>query len=243
MRPVAGGTPALPARSSEEQRGAAKSSEEQRRAARSKTLHTTRPDVRDQHRRSSSSPWRSRGYLPHFDQDHLIQSITFRLVDSLPRIFLDRCEKELAVLPPDKRQTEKEKRIAVMLDRGFGKCHLRDPRIAEVVENALLYFDEERYRLLCWCIMPNHVHSVIEVFADHPLDEILHSWKSFTSKRANQVLRRTGTFWQREYHDRFIRDDDHFANTYRYIEENPVKARLVAKAEDWRWSSAWQGRS
>lgn len=197
---------------------------------------------RNQRGRSQPSPWRSRGYLPHFDRPGLVQAVTFRLVDSLPRDFLEKCDRELVTLRAKDRQAEKEKRIAVMLDRGAGECHLRDPRIAEMVENALLYFDAERYRLLCWCIMPNHVHTMIETLNDHQLEQILHSWKSFTSKQANRILKKTGHFWQREYHDRFIRDDDHYANTFRYIEENPVKAGLVGRAEDWRWSSAWKGR-
>ena len=188
------------------------------------------------------TPWRSRGYLPHFDRPGLVQSITFRLADALPRAFLERCEEELAALPASRRQTEKERRIAAWLDRGEGECHLRDPRVAELVESSLLHFDEERYRLLCWCVMPSHVHVMIEVLADYPLAKTLHSWKSFTAKEANRVLKRTAAFWQREYHDRFIRDDDHFANALRYIEGNPVKAGLVARAEDWRWSSAWRGR-
>ena len=91
--------------------------------------------------------------------------------------------------------------------------------------------------------MPNHVHSMIEIFPDQTLDGILHSWKSFTSKEINKILRRRGKLWQEEYHDRFIRDDDHYANTVRYIEENPVKAGLVTQAEDWRWSSAWRGHA
>lgn len=48
--------------------------------------------------------------------------------------------------------------------------------------------------------------------------------------------------WQLEYWDRFIRDEKHFFTAKQYIENNPVKAGLVAKAEDWRWSSAWKGR-
>jgi REP element-mobilizing transposase RayT len=148
----------------------------------------------------------------------------------------------LAVLPAEERRSQRFKRIEVMLDRGAGACHLRDSRIAGMVESAFLHFDAERYRFLCWCIMPNHVHTMIETFPAHPLDQIVHTWKSFTSKQANRILKRKGSFWQAEYHDRFIRDDDHYANVFRYIEGNPVKAGLVEKAEDWRWSSAWKDR-
>jgi len=193
-------------------------------------------------RQNTPAPWRTRGYLPHFDEPGLVQGITFRLIDSLPHDFLDRCEQELQSLPQHRRQIEKEKRITKMLDRGIGACHLREPRVASVVENALLYFDTERYNLLCWCIMPNHVHAMIETFELYGLDDVLHSWKSYTSNEANKILGRRGSLWQQEYHDRFIRDDDHFAKAFRYIEGNPVKAGLVANAKDWRWSSAWRGR-
>ncbi len=145
-------------------------------------------------------------------------------------------------MPREKRQIEKEKRIARMLDRGIGECCLRDPRAASIVEGALLFFDTARYDLLCWSILPNHVHSMIETFDDYGLGDVLHSWKSYTSNKVNQALGRSGTLWQKEYHDRFIRDDDHYAKAFRYIEENPVKAGLVARAKDWRWGSAWKGR-
>ncbi|HCX32480.1 MAG TPA: hypothetical protein DHV08_02285, partial [Rhodocyclaceae bacterium] len=186
--------------------------------------------------------WRSRDYLPHIDSPGLIQSITFRLADSLPQGVLDRWSQELAGRSEADRQTAREQRIAQWLDQGHGACHLQDRRIAELVEDALLHFDGERYRLLAWCIMPNHVHVLIETVPGHGLDSVLHSWKSFTAKEANRLLERTGPFWQVEYHDRFIRDDAHFANATRYIENNPVKAGLVTSGEDWRWSSAWKGR-
>ncbi|HZY42050.1 MAG TPA: transposase, partial [Anaerolineae bacterium] len=67
---------------------------------------------------------------------------------------------------------------------------------------------------------------------------VLHSWKSFTAQQANRLLNRTGEFWAREYYDRFIRDERHFAQTVTYIEQNPVKAGLVESAEAWPFSSA-----
>ncbi len=187
-------------------------------------------------------PWRSRGYLPHFDRPGLVQSLTFRLADSLPRTFLEQCERKLKALPESERQAEKEQRIASYLDRGKGACVLRDWRIAGLVEDAMLYFDGERYRLLAWCVMPNHVHAIIETMPDHALDRVVHSWKSFTANETNRILRREGRLWQREYHDRFIRDEKHFVRAMRYVEENAVLAGLVARAEDWRWCSAWRGR-
>jgi putative transposase len=110
------------------------------------------------------------------------------------------------------------------------------------VENALLHFDGQRYHLIAWCIMPNHVHGLVETYGSWPLAHVLHSWKSYTAHTANQILGCSGDFWFREYHDRFIRDERHFANAVDYIEQNPVKAGLVYRPEEWRWSSAWRRR-
>lgn len=107
-----------------------------------------------------------------------------------------------------------------------------------MVEQALLYFDNDRYRLRAWCVMPNHVHVMIDVWDGHPLHTIIWSWKSWTSRQANARLRRAGAFWHREYYDRFICDAAHLRNAVAYIENNPVKAGLVPAAADWPWSSA-----
>ena len=87
--------------------------------------------------------------------------------------------------------------------------------------------------------MPNHVHLLTSVMADHSLPEVMHSFKSYAAHEANKMLSRSGQFWMEDYFDRYIRDADHFANTVRYIESNPVKAKLCAKPEDWPFSSAW----
>jgi putative DNA methylase len=74
--------------------------------------------------------------------------------------------------------------------------------------------------------------------AEYELSKILHSLKSYTAHRANQLLATTGRFWQVEYFDRFIRDYHHFSRARAYIENNPVKAGLCARPEDWSYSSA-----
>lgn len=191
---------------------------------------TTHPDL-----------WQSRGYLPHFEASPTVQALTFRLHDSVPLELLDQWRSELDGETSDQAAALRE-RIAKYEDAGHGECWLRDPRIAEHVENALLHFDGQRYRLIAWCIMPNHVHALIETWDGWPLAGILHSWKSDTSKEANKLLGRTGTFWFREYHDRFIRDGNHFSKAVEYIEQNPVKAGLVRLPEEWRFSSAGKGK-
>jgi len=124
------------------------------------------------------------------------------------------------------------------IDAGHGACYLRDPRIASLAQNALLYFDGQRYNLFAWVVMPNHVNVLAQFNHEHPVPQVLHSWKSFIANEANKLLNRTGHFWQREYYDRFIRNEDHYRNAVMYIENNPVKARLVSSAEEWPFSSA-----
>jgi REP element-mobilizing transposase RayT len=125
-------------------------------------------------------------------------------------------------------------------DAGHGVCWLREERIAALVQQTIMFHDAERYRLIAWCIMPNHVHAVIETLEGWLLDDILHSWKSYSAHEANKILRRSGRFWFPEYFDRFIRDPVHLCRAIEYCENNPVKAGLVVAKEKWRWSSAWE---
>ena len=68
--------------------------------------------------------------------------------------------------------------------------------------------------------------------------EVIWAWKSCTAKAANKLLGRKGPFWQAEYWDTYMRDEEHEARTRRYIENNPAKAKLTVAPRDWRWSSA-----
>ena len=85
--------------------------------------------------------------------------------------------------------------------------------------------------------MPNHVHALVEVW-QMPLSKILQNWKSITAVEANKILRREGVFWQPEYWDRFMRDEEQMRKAICYIENNPVKCRLCTVPRDWPFSSA-----
>jgi REP element-mobilizing transposase RayT len=108
---------------------------------------------------------------------------------------------------------------------------MRDQRVARLVAGALTHFDGERYGLLAWCVMPNHVHAVFRPLEGFALSAILHSWKSFTASAANRVLGRKGEFWQAESYDHLVRDGDDLANQVRYVAQNPCKAGLA----EWPW--------
>jgi putative DNA methylase len=186
--------------------------------------------------------WRSRGYLPHWDAGEVPQAITFRLADSLPAHVLADMRAELQLLDDDALAVAQRVRFERLLDHGLGEARLGDPKVADIVERAFLHFDGVRYRLHAWVIMPNHVHVVATPFAEWELARIVHGWKSYSATMANRVLGRTGAFWSREYFDRVIRDEAHYANAVCYTTMNPVKAGLCRRPEDWRFSSAWAGR-
>src|SRR5437867_6066800 len=182
--------------------------------------------------------WHSRGYLPHFEGGEIPQTITFRLFDSLPRSLAKKWRDELAHLPENEAEAEQRRRIEAFLDRGEGAAWMNDPRVADMVQQGLLFFDGDRYGLHSWVVMPNHVHALFTPRGPWELSDVLHSWKSFTSKECNKILRRRGVFWQKENFDRYVRDDRHYENAVAYIENNPVKAGLCQKPEDWPWGSA-----
>jgi REP element-mobilizing transposase RayT len=177
--------------------------------------------------------WHSRGYLPHFDARGVLQMITYRLHDAMPASRRHEWAELLKI------EDERARRIKIeeYLDAGHGECHLRQQKIASVIQENLLRFDGIRYRLLAWVIMPNHVHTLIEI-QETPLATIVRSWKSYTANEANRLLGRAGTFWQPEYFDRYMRDQEHLAKAIRYIENNPVKARLVRLPAEWPFGSA-----
>jgi hypothetical protein len=170
--------------------------------------------------------WHSRGYVPHWEAGEVPQSITFRMADSLPKAVLDQWRLELNQLPDGAREQERRKRIEAALDSGHGSGALAKPPIGVLVENALLHFDAQRYRLHAWAIMPNHVH-VLATPLSETLSDIVQTWKSFTARKANSLLGGRGSFWAPEYYDRAIRDDVHYANAVDYIAMNPVRARCA----------------
>jgi hypothetical protein len=83
--------------------------------------------------------WHSRGYLPHFDGGEIPQFITFRLADSMPQALLDRWREELGSEQNVNVDSALRKRIELFLDSGYGECYLKDPRVAESVQNSFLF--------------------------------------------------------------------------------------------------------
>ena len=116
--------------------------------------------------------WHSRGYLPHFDGGELAQFITFRLHDALPGAVLARRKEELKLEKPGEVEAIMRRRVEAYLDQGHGNCYLKETWLGAMVQNALLFHDEIKYRLSAWAIMPNHVHLLCTPAIGHNLAEI-----------------------------------------------------------------------
>jgi len=176
-------------------------------------------------------------HLPHWRQAGATYFVTFRLADSMPQEKLNQWQLEkiqwLREHPEPHSQADREEyhsrftdQLQNWLDTGYGKCLLRQPQTSKLVEDALGFFDGERYLLGTYVVMPNHVHVLVRPVEGHSLSEILHSWKSFTSNQINEALQSRGTVWLDESFDCLVRNEAQLEKYASYIRENPDKAGL-----------------
>lgn len=199
--------------------------------------------------------------LPHWHPPGAPIFVTWRLQNSLPASAINRLRQTHQLLqreaarqniPIEELNLRINKKLFAMLDEFLdraehGPTWLRQPKIANMIQNALLDIYAYLYRLWAYVVMPNHVHVLLKgkLKKSQPdnetvsLREITKRLKGYTAREANKLLGRTGqSFWQTESFDHWPRDENEFFRIVAYIENNPVKAGLVLVAEDWPWSSA-----
>jgi predicted dehydrogenase/REP element-mobilizing transposase RayT len=169
------------------------------------------------------------------------QFVTFRQADAIAQEKLDLWHRERDAWLRDHPQpwdfeTEEmyhrlfSERLEAWLDQGAGSCLLAREDAAHLVENAMRHFDGERYILDAYVIMPNHVHVIIKPIGEHTLSDIMHSWKSFTSREIKKAYDlNDGPFWQAERFDHALRSEASLAAKREYIQQNPVKAKLAGR--------------
>ena len=175
--------------------------------------------------------------LPHWQQKGVVYFITFRLGDAVPIRLRNEWQNEREAWlrihgEPWTREIEREYHrrfsgaIERWLDAGHGSCLLRRSDCAQIVAETLRHFEGERVVMVSFVVMPNHVHALFVQNPDWALEKLLQSWKRFVTRQINRLLERSGSFWQRDYFDRMVRDENHFMNCVRYIRRNPEKASL-----------------
>lgn len=174
--------------------------------------------------------------LTHWEQDNATYFITFRLADSIPteairKLGIKRDSWLLANPPPWPLETELEfhhlfsQKLDEWMDRGHGECLLQRVELRAALTDNLLQGHEKTYEMRSFVIMPNHVH-ILASLKDISLPDALKRWKGSSATVINRMAGRTGTLWQKDYFDRLIRGSEHLFNAARYIQRNPVKAKL-----------------
>ncbi len=190
-------------------------------------------------------------YLPHWTREGATYAVCFRLADSLPESVVEtwkferddivktakQMNRPLSAHEQDRLHQLFSERVEKFLDEAQGECWMQREEVAAVVAGALRHFDGQRYRLVAWCVMPNHVHVIVQPLPGYDLAGIVHSWKSYSSKEANRALGRSGEFWQPEYYDHLIRDEQDLIRQIEYVLTNPLRAGL----ENWRWVGTGTG--
>lgn len=202
--------------------------------------------------------------LPHIAPIGATFFVTFRLADSLPiaiirelqEAYQRKCLQLLREQPRHYKALiwQERKRYFGRFDHQldtlqYGHCYLQQPAIAEIVAKRIRQYDQRYYDLHAYCIMPNHLHLLIDTmeqlklengeYAEEvpdnysQLDRIMRLIKGGSARQANLALNRSGTFWMKDSYDHFVRDEREWGNILAYILNNPVHAGLT---DDWtKW--------
>lgn len=192
----------------------------------------------------------SRRNLPHWEQPEVCYFLTFRTWDSMPKEVMDQWSAErnewlfrhgidvrtdedwhsrVELLTAEDRiefHRRYSSQMQERLDQGHGECLLRQASLRQIVSSSLHHFDEKRYRLGGFVVMPNHVHVLVQCLGETRLKKMGYNWKRYTAREIHRSLGRKGHFWQGETYDHIVRSPQQFWHYRRYIEENPSKAKL-----------------
>lgn len=191
----------------------------------------------------------SRRNLPHVDMPNTLTFVTFRLADSMPQQVVQQWHDEIerwlqknglseqsvdqVLSSPEIEQPLKTelRRFRNRVWHGYlddcrGSCLLRDEGVRRHVASSILHFDEQRYDVERFVIMPNHVHVLIQMRSDFLLRKQFREIQRYSARKINSQLDRTGNLWQSEPFDHVVRSEAQFVYLQQYIVDNPTKACL-----------------
>lgn len=198
--------------------------------------------------------------FPHIHPEGNSFFVTLRLHDSIPKSKLKELERlysnEISICEKMQDEHLKNLRIFNLRKKLFseqdnlmdaiksGPHYLKQESILNIVKEQIHRFDEKLYHLIAYSIMSNHVHLLIDTnlqFEEEKflydnntqLSYIMKRIKGASARYSNQELERSGPFWEKESFDMFIRNEKMLNNVIGYILNNPVKAGIVNKWEDY----------
>lgn len=198
-----------------------------------------------------------RRHLPHIQPPGATLFVTFRLAGSIPEAVEQALRAEMEAVQQRIDQIKdagerasvwyrEQKRMFGRWDdvldaAASGPQWLREPIIAQLVQDSLHHLNGKVYDLDTYCLMSNHAHVVFTPLLKdggsyHALSAIMQSLKGYTAHKANEILKRKRQFWQHESYDHVVRDGAELNRIRQYVLQNPVKAGLVAQGDAWQWS-------
>lgn len=188
----------------------------------------------------------TRRNLPHWEVESGRYFVTVRCADSLPSVAIARLqemhETVSGIEPRSEAFAEMQRRyffsLEKYLDRGAGSCPLSNPHCAQLVVDELRSLAEWEIAVPHFSIMSNHWHALF-VFppgTPHTLTAVMKRIKGRTGKSIRSILYGRGAIWQREWFDRWIRDDAEWTKCVDYIRNNPVKAGLASIWHEHLWT-------
>ena len=185
---------------------------------------------------------------PHWSQAGAIVFVTFRTKDSIPREVLQRWDREKNEWLDQRRLRngmfwkdvlrDLDEKTRAEFDRKFhrsredfldschGACVLKQPALSRIVADSLLHFDEDRYQMGDFVVMPNHVHLLAAFGSEQAMEKQFGSWLHYTAQQINKAIGSSGHFWQQEPFDHLVRSIEQYQYLRKYIADNPQKANL-----------------
>ncbi len=199
--------------------------------------------------------------LPHYQPRQSVFFVTFRLDFPIPEKYLLsyqnlkeglRAQYGSTAESPDSKALI-QKRLFAYTDSVYheydcGRNICAHPELATMIRDSILDLHEAECFLYAFTLMPNHVHMLIRPLMQEgkpvQISKIMQQLKGSTARAANLMLNRTGHFWNREYYDHWVRNQQELVNVIRYIRDNPLQAGLTKNAEQWPWTwinpTLWQ---
>jgi putative transposase len=190
--------------------------------------------------------------LPHILPESGVFFVTFRMHNSLPLDLLVKLKSEYKNEIYLTKQSIKNSKILksrlydlyddyfrdfdALLDQYAGEFNLTENQnIGNILKDAIFYLNKKEYKLICFTVMPNHVHLIIYRLKK-PLFKIMQVLKGYTSREINKILNRKGKFWHTESYDNVIKNRNELVIKIKYVLNNPVKAGLTNHWKNWKYS-------
>lgn len=196
-----------------------------------------------------------RRHLPHIHPPEGTFFITYLLHGAIPKPLRETLKRdhtlkvnELRIRGAETAIDDERKRYFGRFDRALHHSEnspfwLRNKEISEIIKESLHFWDGRKIELICYCIMPNHVHILFTLLPqpspDSPihLQHIMESIKKYSAVKCNALLNRKGQpFWQHESYDRLVRDRKELSKIISYVLNNPVKAGFCKNRFEWKGS-------